>query len=638
MLADGKHNDLLDICYQRLIEYQQDRDIVIINGWRSGGFAFNAQMASHLDAPAILVLDYLDNESATSAYDRAMAEVQEYRALRADVMAVMVNRVPDGKYDAIHAKLQKRFQDAGVGYLGTMPQLPAMQDIRLDQIYEQLDGRLLFGSLDQVQMDTPVKQFLVGSSQCGTMLSQLRTMDRPLLISTPDRIDVITTCIAAHSAGAAPLAGIVLTDHDGTPSPYRSLLRSIFEGLERQAPTQGRQYRLPIFLTNQTTYDAVRKIDQIDPAILPTSLAKIDIAQAAFEEYVDIPVLERGLGSYVDRLTPTKFLHGIRAKCKADPQRIVLPESSDHRILVAAATAASKGLARVTLLGDEATVLQEASKLGLDMSGVAIVNPATSSLLEHYADELVEARRKKGLSRDAAYDLLKDENYFGTMMVRCSDMDGLVSGAAHTTAATVRPAMQVLKDPGMPLISSVFFMCLPDKVLVYGDCAVNVDPSSEQLAYIAVASAETAAAFGIEPRIAMLSYSTLGSGSGPQVEKVTEAVRLAKEMRPDLKLTGPIQYDAATNERIAAVKVKAGSDVAGKATVLVFPDLNTGNNTYKAVQQASGAVAMGPLMQGLARPVNDLSRGCTVADILDTICATSLQAQFKKAVGVEPVS
>ena len=271
--------------------------------------------------------------------------------------------------------------------------------------------------------------------------------------------------------------------------------------------------------------------------------------------------------------------------------------------------------------------------LQVDISHCTLLDYMHCPERDHYADILAAVRAKKGVTRDIALDLLADFNTFGTMMVRQGDADGMVSGAVGSTANTIRPAMQVLKAPGKEksLVSSVFFMCLPDKVLVYGDCAVNPEPTAEELAEIAVTSADTAAAFGIDPKIAMLSYSTLGSGQGPQVDKVARATALAQLHRPDLHIEGPIQYDAAVDPVIAAQKIKGESQVAGHATVLIFPDLNTGNNTYKAVQQSTGAVAIGPLMQGLAKPVNDLSRGCTVADIVNTVACTAVQAMGAKS-------
>jgi phosphotransacetylase len=407
-----------------------------------------------------------------------------------------------------------------------------------------------------------------------------------------------------------------------------------------------------------------------------------------FDRHIDaralVARLERLAASSAQtrRVTPKMFMYRLTEAVVRDPQHVVLPEGTDARVLAAAAEATARGLARVTLLGDPAAVHAEASKLGLDVSRCAVVDPATSDRAAEYAElytsirsERHQEHHQQGASataaakpsgrpppptREASLEAVRsDVNLFGVMMVRAGAADGMVSGAAHTTAATVRPAMQVLKrrpaaaaaagggggggeqQPALvpavvaSLVSSVFFMCLPDRVLVFGDCAVNVSPTAEELAAIAVCSADTALAFGIEPRVAMLSYSTLGSGAGPEVERVAAAAALVKAWRPDLAVEGPLQYDAALDEGVAKLKVKVKegrtSEVAGRATVLVFPDLNSGNTTYKAVQRASpGCVAMGPVLQNLSAPVNDLSRGCTVNDIVATITITGLQAQQAK--------
>uniref|UniRef100_A0A7S0VCB8 Phosphate acetyltransferase n=1 Tax=Polytomella parva TaxID=51329 RepID=A0A7S0VCB8_9CHLO len=358
-------------------------------------------------------------------------------------------------------------------------------------------------------------------------------------------------------------------------------------------------------------------------------------AKKSFEGLVSGSAVASNLEKYFKastlRFPPRFFTYGINAACKKDPQHIVLPESLDKRVLTAAAEITARGLAKVTLLGDATYVAEEAKKLGLDLSNVNVIDPKTSPKLQEYIDILVEKRKSKGLTPEQAKDLLiKDVNFYGTLMVTVGDADGMVSGAMHTTAATIRPGLQVLRPKGDFLCSSIFFMCLPEKVLVYGDCAVNPNPTPKDLAVIAINSADTAAAFGFDPRVAMLSYSTLGSGAGPDVAAVTEAIAIVREKRPDIKVEGPLQYDASIDPSIAGVKIKGENPVAGKANVFIFPDLNTGNNTYKAVQQSTGTVAMGPVIQGFTKPVNDLSRGCTVLDIINTVTITSIQAQFDK--------
>ena len=323
------------------------------------------------------------------------------------------------------------------------------------------------------------------------------------------------------------------------------------------------------------------------------------------------------------------FIYNLIQQAKAKKMHIVLPEGTDKRILQAASSLRRNDVVDLTFLGNPQEIESMIYNLGLgrNLADVPIINPAEAPKFMEYAETLMSIRQHKGMNMDMATDQMTDVSYYGTMMVYKGDADGMVSGAAHTTQHTLRPALQFVKTkPGFTVVSSVFFMALTDKVLVYGDCAVNPNPTAEQLAEIAIASADTARDFGIEPRVAMLSYSSGASGQGEDVERVREATRIAKERRPDLKLEGPMQYDAAVALDVAAMKMPQSS-VAGKATVFIFPDLNTGNNTYKAVQRETGAIAIGPVLQGLNKPVNDLSRGCTVDDVINTVAITAIQAQ-----------
>jgi len=313
---------------------------------------------------------------------------------------------------------------------------------------------------------------------------------------------------------------------------------------------------------------------------------------------------------------------------------IVLPEGEDERIIKAAEIIKRKGAARLILLGEPEEIKKRAGLFGVDLEGINIINPPDFPRFYEYAEEYYHIRKHKRVSFDMAYDIMSDRNFFGTMMVYMEEADGMVSGAMHTTADTIRPALQIIKTrPGFSIVSSIFFMCLKDRVLVYGDCAVNPDPNARELAEIAISSAETAMQFGIEPRVAMLSYSTGESGKGKDVDKVKEATRIAKEMAEKrglkIELDGPMQYDAAVDPEVARIKMPE-SKVAGRATVFIFPDLDTGNNTYKAVQRSAGTVAIGPILQGLKRPVNDLSRGCQIKDVINTIAITAIQAQDMK--------
>jgi phosphate acetyltransferase len=328
-------------------------------------------------------------------------------------------------------------------------------------------------------------------------------------------------------------------------------------------------------------------------------------------------------------ITPRMFQYQIVKRAREKKKHIVLPEGDDDRILLAANELIRQNIVDLTILGQKENI--EASlrrlNLDLDLDKVRIVNPLTSDRYEDYSNTLFELRKGKIVSLQTARDLMLDVSYFGTMMVFKGEADGMVSGAAHTTQHTIRPALQFVKTkPGFSTVSSVFFMCLPNRVSVFGDCAVNPNPTSEQLAEIAISSADTSRMFGIDPKIAMLSYSSGTSGEGEDVDKVRKATEMVRHRRPDLKVEGPIQYDAAVDPSVGKKKLP-NSEVAGQASVLIFPDLNTGNNTYKAVQRETGALAIGPMLQGLNKPVNDLSRGCTVADIFNTVVITAIQAQ-----------
>ena len=392
------------------------------------------------------------------------------------------------------------------------------------------------------------------------------------------------------------------------------------------------QHIFPVYGADTGLYETADRVSHGTPKIIPTSSTKINRSKYLFNKYVNMDVIGSQLAlpkKSQGAKTPKQFVHEIHEACRKNTRHIVLPEAADKRILQAAAEVTSRGLASITLLGDPDEIAASARQFNIDISRCTILDFMKSSLKEEFAKVWAEERKAKGATYDTSLDLMSDMNVFGTMMVKQGMADGMVSGAMCTTANTVRPALLILKSPQKTLVSSVFLMCLPDTVLVYGDCAINVDPTAEQLAQIAATSAETAKSFGVDPRIAMLSYSTLGSGAGPAVDKIKHATDILKSDHPELKVEGPIQYDAAIDPQVASEKIKGKSDVAGKATVFIFPDLNTGNNTYKAVQQSTGALAIGPLIQGLAKPVNDLSRGCTVADIVNTVACTSIQSMGK---------
>jgi phosphate acetyltransferase len=440
-----------------------------------------------------------------------------------------------------------------------------------------------------------------------------------LLIVTPgDRGDIIICALVANlSVNYPKVAGIVLTA--GT-EPEEPILRLI-EGLHTV---------VPIIAVDTGTFLTTTQLGSIKSRITADNIKKIQLAINTFEKFVDIPALEQKIKTFVpEGITPHMFQYQLVKWAKRQKKHIVLPEGNEDRILKAAARLINQDIVDLTLLGDPVQVAASVKLLGLqlDLSRLRIIDPVHSEYYEDYVKTLYELRKNKNVELEMAYDLMTDVSYFGTMMVYKGHADGMVSGAVHTTLHTIRPALQFVKTkPGVSIVSSVFFMCLPDRVSVFGDCAVNPNPTAEQLAEIAISSAESSLRFGIEPRIAMLSYSSGTSGEGEEVEKVRRATEIVKQKRPDLLVEGPIQYDAAVDPVVGKQKMP-DSKVAGQASVLIFPDLNTGNNTYKAVQRETGALAIGPMLQGLNKPVNDLSRGCTVDDIFNTVVITAIQSQ-----------
>jgi len=449
----------------------------------------------------------------------------------------------------------------------------------------------------------------------------LEHMQDGVLIITPgDRADVILGSMMTLFSDKAPnIAGLILTG-GLEPEPQ---VQKLIEGLKTPC--------FPIMSVDTDTYTTAMNISTVHPIISAENERKIALTLGLFESRVDLAELEKRIEVVRStRVTPIMFEYELIERAKSEKKHIVLPEGNEERILRAAEILMRRDAVQLTLLGEIDEIKQKIATFGLDLRNVNIENPMSSERLDEFADTYYKLRQHKGISGEYSRDMMTDGNYFGTMMVHKGLADGMVSGALHTTQHTVRPAFEFIRaKEGFSIVSSVFLMCLADRVLVYGDCAVNPNPNPTQLADIAIASAETARMFGIEPRIAMLSYSTGESGEGEDVEKVKEATQLAKKRRPDLKIEGPLQYDAAIDSSVAATKM-ADSEVAGHATVFIFPDLNTGNNTYKAVQRSANAVAIGPVLQGLNKPVNDLSRGCTVTDIVNTVAITAIQAQAGK--------
>ena len=572
--------------------------------------AYNARIAANLAAPVVLVVNGA-RRSPDDVRDAVDVSSTEIAAHHAQVVAVVANRCATGSLDDVRAALGGHDGSRGVP-VWALPDSPLLYAPTLRQLMEAVGGTLTGG--DEALLGREVLDVLVGAMSIEHLLDRLQ--DGAVVITPGDRADVLLGLLLAHQADTFPsLAGLILNGgFDPAPSVQR-----LVEGLGS---------RLPLITTSLGTYRSASAAAGARGRLTHDAQRKIDTALALFEQHVDGAELLATLD--VPRpgvVTPLMFEYTLLDRARADRRHVVLPEGNDDRILRAASTLLQRQVADLTILGEEPVIRARATELGLDLDAAQVIDPRHGETLERFAEVYTELRRHKGMTVERAREIVSSVSYFGTLMVQLGLADGMVSGAVHTTAHTIKPAFEIIETtPGVGSVSSCFLMCLEDRVLVYADCAVIPDPTAEQLADIAISSAATAVQFGIEPLIAMLSYSTGESGSGADVEKVREATRLVRERRPDLSVEGPIQYDAAVDASVAATKMP-DSQVAGRATVLVFPDLNTGNNTYKAVQRSAGAVAIGPVLQGLRKPVNDLSRGALVQDIVNTVAITAIQAQ-----------
>jgi phosphate acetyltransferase len=597
---------------ERYREVEHRCDVVVIVGSDftdvagPAELAFNGRVAANLGAPVLLVVRALGRtvEEVRQVVDLAGAEM---RSEHARVVAVAVNRCPEEAFDAV----RERMSDLDVP-VWVFPEIPLLSAPTVADLMQELDGDLLTGDPDLLAREA--EHVLVCGMNTEHVLERLK--EGQLAIAAGDRSELLLALVSAHASENFPtLAGVVL---NGGFLPSAQV-RTLVEGLGTA---------LPIITTEHDTFETARIASSTRGLISRGTQRKRDLALSAFESGADadavLAVLDVPRSPVV---TPLMFESELLERAREARKHIVLPEGTDDRILRAASTLLSRGVADLTLLGNEQAVRTRARELGLDIDAAPVIDTRSGELLEQFAEEYTRLRAHKGMTVDRALEVLPSVSYFGTMMVHLGLADGMVSGAQHTTAHTIKPSFEIIKTrPDVSIVSSVFLMCLADRVLVYGDCAVNPDPTAEQLADIAISSAQTAAQFGVEPRVAMLSYSTGASGSGADVDKVRTATDLVRERRPDLFVEGPIQYDAAVDASVAQTKLP-GSEVAGRATVFIFPDLNTGNNTYKAVQRSAGAVAVGPVLQGLNKPVNDLSRGALVRDIVNTVAITAVQAQ-----------
>jgi phosphate acetyltransferase len=619
-LHDVSSRESYDALFKRVLtgyrSLERDADAVVIDGSdfvqasRAVEADFNIDIANHLGAPMLLVVGGKGRD-ADHVLDAARLALATVIDRGCTVLGTVCNRVDPEILQDVRRQLPSL---VGAGVAFAMPELSMLAAPTLAQVAAALDARYLQPAEGAASATAhrEVSRVIIGAMGLPAFLERVGEDD--LLITPGDRADLIAGCLAAHLSGAyPPIAGLLLTG--GLVSEP---ILKLIAGFDDQ---------IPVIEVDTDTYSTATAVSGLRGSISVHTTRKIASVLELFEEHGEVEQLvERMAVSRSDRVTPLMFEHDLIARARAAGRHIVLPEGSDDRILQAAEQLLRGGVVQLTILGSPEAITKRATTLGLDLPGVRLVDPATSPWLDDFAEVYHRARAHKGVTLELARETMLDVSYFGTMMVHRGLADGMVSGAVNTTAHTIRPAFEFVRTaPGVSVVSSVFLMCLSDRVLVYGDCAVIPNPNAEQLAEIAISAASTASMFGIEPRIALLSYSTGKSGSGADVEKVRAAAGLARERRPDLLIEGPIQYDAAIDPEVARTKLP-DSQVAGRATVFVFPDLNTGNNTYKAVQRSAGALAIGPILQGLAKPVNDLSRGALVPDIVNTVAITAIQA------------
>ena len=568
--------------------------------------SMNARIAANLGAPVVLAVG-AKNRTPAQVAQVVEACIDEIAAQHAHTAAVVVNRCDPASMAEITAALHK------IGFRSyLLPEEPLLCAPSVAELKAAVSGTLLRG--DPALLTREVLDVLVTGMTAEHVLERLT--EGAAVVTSGDRSDVVIAVLSAHAAAGFPsLSCVILNGGMALNSAVDSLVSGL--GLS-----------LPILETRFDTFETASRVAATRGRVTRQSHRKIDTAIALMDAHVDTADLLVQLAIEIPAVvTPKMFTHRLLDRARSDRKRIVLPEGNDDRVLTAAGRLLQRGVADLTILGEEAQVRARAAELGVDVSGAAVLDPQTSELCDQFARQYAALRSHKGVTVEHAREIIHDVSYFGTMLVHNDMVDGMVSGARHTTAHTIRPAFEIIRTvEGVSTVSSIFLMCLADEVLAYGDCAIVPDPTAEQLADIAISSSRTAERFGIAPRVAMLSYSTGTSGSGADVEKVRKATELVRSRDPDLLVEGPIQYDAAVEPSVAATKMP-DSQIAGRATVLIFPDLNTGNNTYKAVQRSAGAVAIGPVLQGLKKPVNDLSRGALVEDIVNTVAITAIQAQ-----------
>ncbi len=617
LISRSNYDEVLDKIIAKYKLLEQNYDFILCEGSDYLGqvsafeFDLNTEIVKNLGCP-ILILSNADRRTVQEAIAPGKISLKSYLARECQVIGIVFNKANPELLEKLPIALENQFGNSNY-LLSVIPYEPKLSSPRVREIVEQLNAKVLYG---HKRLDNLVLDYLIGAMRLEHAITWLK--EDSLVITSGDRSEMIVGLLQAHQSVNYPhLSGILLSGNLQPEASIRKLMDGLYDPI-------------PILAVSTNTYETSELVKQVHTSLVANDREKIILSIHLFDDYVNLSRLEEQIKTIkVQGITPKMFIYNLWQQAKSQKRHIVLPEGKEIRILKAAAILLNRDMVNLTLLGKPEKIEQVINQNGisLDISKLQIIDPGNSDKFESYAEQFYQLRKHKGVTPELAREYLLDVSYFGTMMVYAGDADGMVSGSVHTTQHTLRPALQLIKTkPGYSLVSSVFFMCLEDRVLVYGDCAINPNPNAEQLAEIAIASADTATAFDIEPKVALLSYSSGNSGKGEQVEKVRTATAIARKMRPDLKIEGPIQYDAAVDFTVGSQKMP-DSQVAGQASVLVFPDLNTGNNTYKAVQRETGAIAIGPILQGLKKPVNDLSRGCTVDDIINTVAITAIQTQ-----------
>lgn len=615
LISEGKTDEVIHNIIKKYKKLEATYDYVLIEGTDfsgDGGFTevdVNLMIAKNLGVP-VLIVGAGNGKKKKDFINTMQITYNSFVQKEVDVIGLIANKTEVEEIEYIKTELHKSIPKSV--QIDVIPKVNYLAFPTVKEVVEALNGKVLFG---EQFLNNSIGSYSTGAMQLRNYITRIKK--NALVITPGDRADIILGALQANASSNYPkIAGIILT---GGLIPEDSILKLI----------EGVQSTIPIISVKGGTFGVSNQIGSVKPKIYASNTKKIVLALDTFDKHVN----QKGLTSILsnfnsDKLTPSMFQYNLLQKARASRKHIVLPEGNDQRIIEAAARLQLLDIVDLTLLGNREDIQMKCDLIGLqiNLDKINILDPEDSIHNKNFAKTLFEARKHKGLTETTAKDLTRDVSYYGTLMILNGLADGMVSGAVHTTMHTIKPALQIIKTkPGVSVVSSVFFMCLSDRVSVMGDCAVNPNPNAEQLAEIAISSAASAEAFGIKAKVAMLSYSSGSSGKGEEVEKVRKATEIAKKLNPDLLIEGPIQYDAAVDMSVAKTKMP-DSKVAGQASVLIFPDLNTGNNTYKAIQRETGALAIGPMLQGLNKPVNDLSRGCTVDDIFNTVLLTAIQA------------